>query len=85
MGSADKSSSREQIKRRPPDDRLTQISISRTDTVSDQRLGHRGESNQSCTIYDTVLAQLTDLLGSKSQGIDIDNGTITLIEELVSI
>jgi len=82
VGSANKSSSRERIKRRPPEDRLTQIPISRTDRVSDQRLGHQGESNQFCTTHDTVLALLTDLLGSKSQDIDIDDRTNTLIGEL---
>ena len=82
MGSADKSSSRERIKRRPPENRLTQVPISRTDTVSDQRLGHRGESDQLCTLHDAVLALLTDLLGSQSQDIDIGDGTSTLIEEL---
>ena len=82
MGSANKSSSRERIKRRPPEDRLTQIPISRTDRASDQRLGYQGESNQSCTMYDAVLALLMDLLQSKSQGTGIDDRTSTLIGEL---
>ena len=82
MVSANKTSSRERIKRRPPEDRLTQVPISRTDTVSDQRLGHQGEMNQSSTMYDTVLVLLMDLLGSKSQDVNIDNCTNTLIEEL---
>jgi len=82
VGSANKSCSRERIKRRPPEDRLTQIPISRTDRISDQRLGYQSEPNQSCTIHDTFLALLTDLLGSKSQGIDIDDRTNTLIREL---
>jgi len=82
VGSADKSSSRERIKRRPPEGRLTQIPVSHTDRVSDQCLGHQGESNQFCTTYETVLALLTDLLGSKSQDIDIDDRTSTLIKEL---
>lgn len=82
VGSADKSSSRERIKRRPPEGRLTQIPVSHTDRVSDQRLGHQGESNQFCTTYEIVLALLKDLLGNKSQDIDIDNRTSTLIKEL---
>ena len=82
VGLANKSSSRERIKRRPPEDRLTQIPISRTDKVSDQRLGYQGESNQFYITYDTVLALLTDLLGSKSQDVDIDDRTRTLIGEL---
>ena len=79
IGSANKSSSRERTKRRPPEDRPTQIPVSRTDRVSDQRLGYQGKSNQFCIIYDTVLALLTDLLGSKIQDINIDDRTRTLI------
>ncbi|KAI9764751.1 MAG: hypothetical protein M1835_007514 [Candelina submexicana] len=82
VGSANKSSSGERIKRRPPEDRLTQILISSTDGVSDQRLGHQGESNQSFSMYDAILALLTDLLQSKGQDIDIDDRTSTLIREL---
>ncbi len=82
VGSANKSFSRERIKCGPSENRLTQIPISRTDRVSDHRLEHQGQSNQFCMIYDTVLALLTDLLGSKSQDIDIDDRTRTLIEEL---
>ena len=82
MISANKSSSRERTKRRPPEDRLTQIPVSRTDRVSNQRIGHQGKSTQFCITYDTVLALLTDLLGSKSQDIDIDDCIRTLIGEL---
>ena len=82
VGSANKSSSRERIKRRAPEDRLTQIPISRTDTILEERLGHQGESIQSCTTYDAVRALLMDLLGNQSQDIDIDDHTSTLIGEL---
>ena len=82
MGSVNKSSSRERIKRRAPEDRLMQIPISRTDRTSDQLLGHQGESNRSYTMYDAVLTLLRDLLQSKCQNTDIDDRTNTLIGEL---
>lgn len=85
VGSANKSSSKERIKRRTPEDRLMQIPISRTDRTSDQRLGHQGELNQSCTMYDAVLALLRDLLQSKSQDTSIDDRTSTLIGELSGV
>ncbi|KAA6413299.1 MAG: hypothetical protein FRX48_03043 [Lasallia pustulata] len=62
-----------------------QIPISRTDRTSDQRLGHQGELNQSCTMYDAVLALLRDLLQSKSQDTSIDDRTSTLIGELSGV
>ena len=82
VGSVNKSSSRERIKRRVPENCLTQIPISRTNRTSDQRLGHQGESDQSDTMYDAVLALLRDLLQNKSQNTDIDDCTNTLIGEL---
>ncbi|MCJ1382858.1 hypothetical protein MMC17_005971 [Xylographa soralifera] len=77
-----RSSSREPDDRRPPEDRLTQIPVSRTDTISDQRVAHQGESNQLCTTYDAVLALLMELLGSHSPDVDIDDRTNTRIVEL---
>lgn len=59
-----------------------QISISRIDKVLNQRLEHQDELNQLYTTFDIVLALLTNLLRSKSQDIDIDDRTSTLIEEL---
>ena len=50
LGSANKSSSRERIKRRLPEDRVTQIPIPCAHIVSDQCLGHRGKSDQLYTI-----------------------------------
>ena len=82
VGSANKSSTRERIKRRPPEDRLTQIPMSRTDRASDQRLEHQGKSNQSDILYNAVLVLLRDLLQIKSQDIDIDDHTNTVIGEL---
>lgn len=38
--------------------------------------------NQFCTTYKFVLGLLTDLLGSESHDIDIDDRTSTLIKEL---
>jgi len=82
VGSANISSDRQCVKRRPSEVRLVEVPVSRTFGISDRRLGHDGESNQFCPIYDAVLALLTDLLGSKSQDIDIDDRTSTLIGEL---
>ena len=79
VGSANNSSDRGGIKRRPPEVRLTEVPAF---GISDRRLGQDGESNQFFTIYDAVLALLTDLLGSKSEDLDIDDRTSTLIGEL---
>lgn len=84
VGSAKNSSGRHQIKRRPPEIRLTQVPVSHAVEISDRCLGHNGQSNQFCTTYDAVFALLTDLLRIKSQDIDIkiDDHTSTLIREL---
>ena len=82
VGSANNSSDRGRIKRRPPEVRLIEVPVSHAFGISNRRLGHDGESNQFSTIYDAVLALLTDLLGSKSQDIDIDDRASTLIGEL---
>lgn len=82
VGSANNSSKRFRIKRRPPEVRLTEVPVSDGLGISDRPLGRGGESNQFCTIYDAVFALLTDLLGSKSQDIDLDDRTSTLIGEL---
>lgn len=62
--------------------RLIEVPVSHAFEISDRRLGHDGESNQFCTIHDAVLALLTDIVGSKSQDIDRDDRTSTLIGEL---
>ena len=80
VGSANNSSDSHRIKRRPSEIRPTDVPVSRAFEISDRRLEYDGESNQSCIIYDAVLALLADLLGNKGQ--DIDDRTIMLIREL---
>lgn len=80
IGSPNNSSNKSRTKRRPSGVRLTEVPVAHELGISDRRLGHDGESNQFCTIYDAVLALLNGLLGNKSQ--DIDGRTSTLIGEL---
>ena len=60
---------------------LTLRETRRFDARKDQALRRRSESNQFRTMHDAVLALVTDLLGSKSQDVDIDDRTNTLIRE----
>lgn len=82
VGSANSSSGKDRIKRRPPEVRLTDVPVSHALRISDRRLGHDAKSNHLCTNYDAVFAFLKDLLGSKSQDTDIDDRTSILIREL---
>lgn len=82
VGSAKNSSDRDQIKRRPLEVRLIQVHVSHPVEIPDRCLGHDGQSDQFCTIYDAVLDLLADILGIKSQDIDIDDHISTLIREL---
>ena len=82
VGPSDHPSSRERTKRRPPQDYLTAVPVSHAFGISKQASGRRSEPKQFRTMYYAVLALLTDLLGSKSQDIDIDDRPSTLIGDL---
>ena len=84
IGWAKNSSDKGRSKRRPSGVRLGEISVGRTYKISNQRIGHHGQSTQFGTIYDAVLALLMDLRleDSKNQEINIDDSTGTLIGEL---
>ncbi|KAI4228462.1 MAG: hypothetical protein L6R40_008127 [Gallowayella cf. fulva] len=80
VGSANNSSGRGRIKRRPPGVHLTEVPMSHGLGALDRRLGHDGGSNEFCTTYDAVLSLLHDLLWSKRQA--IDDRTSSLIGEV---
>lgn len=83
VGSPQESPRRDRIKRQQPEARLSGISVSRNYGLSDVRSEHRAESNQFHTMYDAVLALLTDLLQpGDRESQDIDNRTRILIGEI---
>ncbi|KAL9029909.1 MAG: hypothetical protein Q9196_001912 [Gyalolechia fulgens] len=80
VGSPNSPSSRGRAKRRPSGVPVPEVPVPHELGISDRRLGYDGELNHFCTIYDTTLALLNDLVGKKSQ--DIDDRTSTLMAEL---
>ncbi len=81
VNSTNNSFDKTRIKRRSSEVHLKKISVSHAFQISNWCLEQVKKSNQFRTMYDAVLALLTNLLRKKSQDIDIDDRTSILIEE----